>query len=481
MLRRRLDAERHGSDGFTTLPRVICIGFVVGFLVLATHMAVTAEYDGRIMPGVVVAGRDLSGLTLAQARAVVQKLAASYRLKLNVAGQHYEASAVDLGVAFDPEATVESAYAVGRGGWLPPLHSDPISLSYHLNRSQLNAFASSVADKVGTPPVDAGVVVKNGQVTTVPEKSGWSIDRVGLERLVEDDVSAVDGDALALQPREQLADIQVKSLGPTIDEAKHLMATPIVLTYKDQTFTPTPADIGQWLAFQKQPDGLAFKLVPQVDTAKLKNYIQNLANQLDVSPINEKDTIENGVKKVEQPGVNGTAIDQDPITAAVAEAVAQEKPLTYAIVDHSVAYKTISTNLVSLDLGRYIEVNLTKQHLWVWQDHNVIYDSPITSGATGAGLGTVTGLFSIYYKTTNTHLVGYQYGYNYDVPVKYWMPFYEGYGLHDASWRNGNFGETSGPLGYWYDGSHGCVNLPDATAAFIYNWSTVGTPVWVHN
>ncbi len=111
----------------------------------------------------------------------------------------------------------------------------------------------------------------------------------------------------------------------------------------------------------------------------------------------------------------------------------------------------------------------------------MIYESPITSGATGAHLGTVTGLFSIYYKTTNTHLVGYQYGYNYDVPVKYWMPFYSGYGLHDASWRNGNFGETSGPLGYYYDGSHGCVNLPDATAEFIYNWSVVGTPVWVHN
>jgi lipoprotein-anchoring transpeptidase ErfK/SrfK len=91
-------------------------------------------------------------------------------------------------------------------------------------------------------------------------------------------------------------------------------------------------------------------------------------------------------------------------------------------------------------------------------------------------LGTVTGLFSIYYKTTNTHLVGYQYGWNYDVPVKYWMPFYQGYGLHDAVWRHGSFGGQD----YYYGGSHGCVNLPDATAEFIYNWAAVGTPVWVH-
>jgi len=163
--------------------------------------------------------------------------------------------------------------------------------------------------------------------------------------------------------------------------------------------------------------------------------------------------------------------------AAVAEAVIQNKPLTYAITAHSVGFKTISTTVVTLDYGRYIEINLSRQHLWVWQDHNVIYESPVTSGATGAGFPTVTGLFSIYYKTTNTHLVGYQYGprYNYDVAVKYWMPFYQGFGLHDASWRS-SFGGSD----YYYGGSHGCVNLPDVTAAFIYNWADIGTPVWVH-
>ena len=165
------------------------------------------------------------------------------------------------------------------------------------------------------------------------------------------------------------------------------------------------------------------------------------------------------------------------MTAAITAAVQNQTPLTYAISTHPIAFKTTSTSVVSLDLGRYIEVNLTNQHLWVWQDHQVIFDSPITSGATGYGYGTVTGLFSIYYKTTNTHLVGYQYGYDYDVPVKYWMPFYQGFGLHDAVWRNGIFGGQD----YIWHGSHGCVNLPDATAEFIYNWSTIGTPVWVHN
>ncbi|MEO7617644.1 MAG: L,D-transpeptidase, partial [Candidatus Saccharibacteria bacterium] len=57
-----------------------------------------------------------------------------------------------------------------------------------------------------------------------------------------------------------------------------------------------------------------------------------------------------------------------------------------------------------------------------------------------------------------------------------WMPFHGGYGLHDAIWRKGRFGGQD----YIRGGSHGCVNLPDATAEWLYNWSVVGTPVYIH-
>lgn len=476
LLRRQLDPELHGSAGFTSVTRLAAMGMIVGFFVVGIHLGAQAWYNGRILPGVAVAGHDVGGLTVAEARKVVQKDVQSYKLHLDVAGESYQLSAAELGVTFDVEATLASAYASGRDAWLPPLTHEPVKLAYHLNRSQLNDFSTSVANKVGTPPVDAAVTVSGATVATVPEKSGWSIDRLKLQQMIEDDVRSPGGVKISLKAREQLADIQAKALAPTIDETKQLMAVPIVLTYADKTFTPTPAEIGQWLAFAKQPDGKAFKLVPQVDSSKLKDYVQSLANKLDVAPVNKKVNVENGVTKVTQEGVLGSAIDRDPLTAQLAAAVTAQTPLTYTITAHPVDFKTVSTNLVSLDYGRYIEVNLSKQHLWVWQDHAVIYESAITSGATGAGLGTVTGLFSIYYKTTNTRLRGYQYGYDYDVPVKYWMPFYQGYGLHDAVWRNGKFGGQD----YYYGGSHGCVNLPDATAEFIYNWASIGTPVWVH-
>jgi len=118
--------------------------------------------------------------------------------------------------------------------------------------------------------------------------------------------------------------------------------------------------------------------------------------------------------------------------------------------------------------GTYIEVNLSSQHLWFYKNGECILSTSLVSGKVSSGHNTPTGIFSIYGKSTNTYLVGEDYR----SFVNYWMPFYGGYGLHDATWR-GSFG---GDI-YLYGGSHGCVNLPLSSAATIFNNAPVGTKV----
>ena len=78
------------------------------------------------------------------------------------------------------------------------------------------------------------------------------------------------------------------------------------------------------------------------------------------------------------------------------------------------------------------------------------------------------GIYSIYSKQTDRYLTGADYR----SFVHYWMPFLGGYGLHDASWRSSFGGDI-----YYYDGSHGCVNLPSSAAKKVYNNVSVGTKV----
>ena len=62
--------------------------------------------------------------------------------------------------------------------------------------------------------------------------------------------------------------------------------------------------------------------------------------------------------------------------------------------------------------------------------------------------------------------------YEYESPVKYWMPFNGGIGLHDADWRS-KFGGTI----YQTNGSHGCINLPPKVAAQVYENAYKGIPI----
>ncbi len=56
-----------------------------------------------------------------------------------------------------------------------------------------------------------------------------------------------------------------------------------------------------------------------------------------------------------------------------------------------------------------------------------------------------------------------------DVP--YVMYFYKGYGLHGTYWHN-NFGT---PM------SHGCINFRIEDAAWVYDFTAIGTLVNLHH
>ena len=456
---------------------VVFVAGVGTVLVMGTQLAFQGYYADKILPGVTVAGQDIGSLTVAQARAKITGLTSNYLLKLSIDDQRFSASPADIGLNYAVEATVKAAYD-SRRSLIMPAPQARLPLHYSIDQGRLRSYAADIAARIGTKATDATLVVKGTDVRVIPDKNGWSIDPVRLTGLIMADVAVPSAIPVKLASTQQPARIMASSVTPTVEQANRLMAVPITLTYQDRSFVPSAAEIGSWLAFSKQVDGDTSRLVAGVDIAKIRGYVQLVAGKVNIAPVDKKTIIENGVTKVQREGADGLAIDQNPAVAAVEEAVTNQQALVFPITTHPVAFKTSSTTLVSLDYPRYIEVNLSKQHLWVWQDHAVIYDAPITSGATGAGFPTVTGLFSIYYKTTNTRLRGYAYGprYDYDVQVDYWMPFYSGYGMHDASWRGGNFGGQD----YYYGGSHGCVNLSDDAAAFIYNWAEIGTPVWVH-
>ena len=131
-----------------------------------------------------------------------------------------------------------------------------------------------------------------------------------------------------------------------------------------------------------------------------------------------------------------------------------------------------SDNLVASVLGessgnKRIEIDLTNQRLYAYENNNLVYNFLISSGKWGK---TPTGSFRIWVKLRYTKMEGGSKAINtyYYLPnVPYVMffynddiPKYRGFGLHGTYWHS-NFGH---PM------SHGCINMKTEEAGLIYYW-----------
>ncbi len=120
--------------------------------------------------------------------------------------------------------------------------------------------------------------------------------------------------------------------------------------------------------------------------------------------------------------------------------------------------------------AKRIVVNLSKQWLYAYEDDRLVFDAPVATGRDG--MNTPTGTFQIYAKLPRQTMDGVTDGTYWVVPnVPHVMYFYGGVALHGTYWHN-LFGTGARP-------SHGCVNLPLKSAAWLYEWAPIGTPVRV--
>jgi lipoprotein-anchoring transpeptidase ErfK/SrfK len=114
--------------------------------------------------------------------------------------------------------------------------------------------------------------------------------------------------------------------------------------------------------------------------------------------------------------------------------------------------------------GKQVVVDLSEQRVYAFEDGRMVFSALVSTGLPGTP--TVLGDFAVYIRLEAQRMTGP----GYDLPGVQWVQyFYEGYGLHGTYWHE-NFGQ---PM------SHGCVNLTNADALWLFNWATIGTPVHV--
>jgi len=452
----------------------VSLGVVGSFLLI--NILIWGIFIDRTYPGVKIGNQNLGNYSRVSVRSQIGSMTQDYELKIVIKGQSKQLRSDDIGLSYDLESSSSRAVAVGKS-YVVPLYgliytwfNGAEELSYKLNSTKLEQVANKLAGTESMPANDAKVVISGQEVTVQEDSPGRGVDPLALQQLIKQQLAVASKQA-SIDERPTRAKIDVTEANQAAQQAKKIIDIKLDIQVSGKTFIPDKAEKGKWLAFINKDD----KLVIIANNEAINTYVATIAGQVDVAAVNKQINMVNGEVRTVSEGKNGLALDRNGLSSALGGVLVGGQSQSVTGTMNTVAYKTRTNNTVDLN-GKYVEVNLSRQHMWVYNDKQLVYDTPVTSGATGAGFPTVQGLFSVKAKQTNRNLNGYAIGYNYNVFVNYWMPFYGNYGMHDASWRS-SFGGSD----YYYGGSHGCVNLPAAAAAWVYNFVNVGTPVWVHS
>jgi LysM repeat protein len=139
--------------------------------------------------------------------------------------------------------------------------------------------------------------------------------------------------------------------------------------------------------------------------------------------------------------------------------VAVQSPVTVAAIASNIADPGAHWGY-----GREIVVDLSSQMTYAYQDGNLVFSALVSTGLPATP--TVQGEFQMWHRTPEQTMSGPGY---YLPNVKWVQYFYQGYGFHGTYWHS-NFGQ---PM------SHGCVNMTNEDAEWLYNFASIGTNVFV--
>lgn len=292
------------------------------------------------------------------------------------------------------------------------------------------------------------------------------------------------GTTIKAQKFYEVADEAIRALEPQIDlDEKNCYEEPDILNDNKKLLSMIEklnyyADVTITYDFMEKTEILDGETISNwlyvedwevyVDEEAVTEYVKALGKKYNTAYTPKTLETSYGTTVTISNGFYGWRIDRDTeVEQLLADLEAGED------VNREPAYLQRANSYGENDYGdSYVEINLTAQHLFLYEKGELVVESDFVSGNVAKGHTTPTGAFGLTYKTKNAILRGEDY----ETPVSYWMPFNGGVGMHDATWRN-KFGGNI----YKTNGSHGCINLPLSVAKTIYGVVEQGYAVLVYN
>lgn len=464
-------------------PVLIC-GIVV-LVLLIVYLAGMLYYNDKFLNGTMVNGSDVGGMTLQKANDQLSKKVNGQSLKLIFNdGQNEVLQSAQLGVSYNKDNSLNQlmknqnkwAWFIGFFKNEKNTLTDLIQIS---DENLTNGIASMehAKEENQIAPTDAYIQYKDGSFSIIEETLG---SKFNIEELVKNikvalsegkqqlDVTKANG---YVKPQVYKDDQDLNNQLKAANE--YCLSAITYTTPKGKEIALDGSTLITWLS--KQDDG-SYTKDESVFKEKLTAFVKELASQYNSIGATRTFTGKDGQSHTVSGGTYGFRVSTDSEVSALLKMINENKSENNRIPEHTGQLPSGENG----GLGTtYLEINITKQHLWFVKDGSVVLESDFVSGKESDPTRlTPSGTYYIYNKERNRVLRGTKQPngkYEYESPVSYRMPFNKGIGLHDASWRS-----TFGRDIYINSGSHGCINLPTGFAGSLYSQIYVNLPVVVY-
>lgn len=453
---------------------------------LTIYLLGVAAFSVWYLPGTTINGQSVTLRTARGATSLAMGQARDYELSVQGDGIGLHLGGADIALAVDQDVFYEGARA-RLASWTWPValflpRDYEVSDGVTFNEEQLTAAVEAAVDSVNqdaTNPKSASLAYneEKGTFFIEGEREGTAVNR---KRTVERATHSVK----TLNPTLELGEEDLRQpnivasdprLSTVVDRANTYATSSIDLTVDGNVVKTLDGGVLNPYLIIDDSCNLA------CDTESLATWARtDLSAEIDTVGTVRTYTRANDGKRIEVygGGTYGWSMDSATFAKMLCDEIMANstKPIEIPMKSEGAVYVRGKQ-----DWGpRYLDVDLSEQYVRFFdEDSNIIMESECVSGDISKNDGTVTGVYALENKETDKTLIGLDNNYDgepdYENEVDYWMPFFGGFGLHDALWR-----DYFGAEVYTVAGSHGCVNLPYYSAQLLYSLIEVGDPVIVH-
>lgn len=447
--------------------------------------AYASHYQDLALPGSSVAGVSATGLSRAELTAAIEQRAQDVRITVTTPTGVQTSTLADLGLRVDTKATVQrvfdanaewSSYATAL---ISPSTIEPVVVT---DAAVQDAYAKNLAAQFGTPATNGSVTLAANSESFVAAaaSSGKSVEQASVQDVAAQAARTLTSASTTARFVELAPTVSTQAAQEIADRANALVALPVTVAAGDTTFTATATEKASWVTIPVTDDVPG---TPTYEAAKVSDWVTAKAASLTVEPTTGVRNVSSSgaVLSVVKNAVDGRAVSNTAqLATSAAEALGAGTEFTGSFTttttpatwtERRIAAGAENLAYAAADGEKWVDVNLSNYTMTAYEGGRAVI-GPVAMVDGADATPTIVGTFKIYNKQASMTMRGPNAdGTTYETPNVPWVAFFHnGYALHGAYWRD-TFG---------YSGSHGCINLPVATAQQVFQWAPIGTTVVTH-